>query len=34
MKHATADDPYGTRWLRDQDGRIGAFIIETWQKAR
>ena len=32
MKHATADDPYGTRWLETKTVESGAFVIETWQK--
>src|SRR6266567_3622778 len=32
MKHATADDPYGTKWLETKTIESGPFIIETWQK--
>jgi len=31
-KHATADDPYGTKWLETKTVESGAFVIETWQK--
>ena len=31
MKHATADDPYGTKWLETKTVE-SAFVIETWQK--
>src|SRR5713101_7821260 len=32
MKHASADDPYGTKWLETKTVESGAFVIETWQK--
>jgi peptide/nickel transport system substrate-binding protein len=32
LKHATADDPYGTKWLETKTVESGAFVIETWQK--
>jgi peptide/nickel transport system substrate-binding protein len=32
MKHATPDDPYGTKWLETKTIESGPFIIETWQK--
>ena len=32
LKHATADDPYGTRWLETKTIESGPFIIENWQK--
>src|SRR6266850_6648130 len=32
LKHATADDPYGTTWLETKTIESGPFIIETWQK--
>jgi len=32
MKHATADDPYGLKWLETKTVESGPFIIETWQK--
>src|SRR6266571_4743087 len=32
MKHATTDDPYGTRWLETKTVESGPFVIETWQK--
>jgi len=32
LKHATADDPYGTKWLETKTIESGPFIIETWQK--
>ena len=31
-KHATADDPYGTKWLETKTIESGPFIIENWQK--
>jgi peptide/nickel transport system substrate-binding protein len=31
LKHATADDPFGTKWLETKTVESGAFIIETWQ---
>src|SRR6266571_3245141 len=32
LKHATADDPYGARWLETKTIESGPFVIETWQK--
>jgi peptide/nickel transport system substrate-binding protein len=32
LKHATADDPYGLKWLETKTVESGAFVIETWQK--
>ncbi len=32
MKHATADDPYGTKWLETKTVESGPFVIENWQK--
>jgi peptide/nickel transport system substrate-binding protein len=32
MRHATADDPYGTKWLETKTVESGPFVIETWQK--
>src|SRR5215467_1390042 len=32
MKHATADDPYGAKWLETKTVESGPFVIETWQK--
>ena len=32
LKHATADDPYGTKWLETKTIESGPFIIENWQK--
>src|SRR6266487_6590394 len=32
LKHATVDDPYGTKWLETKTIESGAFVIETWQK--
>ena len=32
MKHATADDPYGLKWLETKTISSGPFVIETWQK--
>jgi peptide/nickel transport system substrate-binding protein len=32
MKHATADDPYGLKWLETKTIASGPFVIETWQK--
>jgi peptide/nickel transport system substrate-binding protein len=32
LKHATADDPYGLKWLEIMTVESGAFVIETWQK--
>ena len=32
MKHATADDPYGTKWLETKTIESGPFVIENWQK--
>lgn len=32
LKHATADDPFGTKWLETKTVASGAFVIETWQK--
>ena len=31
-KHATADDPYGIKWLETKTVASGAFMIENWQK--
>ena len=32
MKHATADDPYGAKWLETKTVESGPLVIETWQK--
>src|SRR5215470_3654947 len=32
MKHATADDPYGIKWLETKTIESGPFVIENWQK--
>ena len=32
MKHATPDDPYGTKWLETKTVESGPFVIENWQK--
>jgi peptide/nickel transport system substrate-binding protein len=32
MKHASADDPYGAKWLETKTVESGPFVIETWQK--
>src|SRR6266704_589395 len=32
MQHATADDPYGLKWLETKTIESGPFVIETWQK--
>jgi peptide/nickel transport system substrate-binding protein len=32
MKHATADDPHGTKWLETKTIESGPFVIEQWQK--
>src|SRR4029453_306872 len=32
LKHATADHPYGAKWLETKTVESGAFVIETWQK--
>src|SRR5262245_38050168 len=32
MKHATAEDPYGTKWVATRTIESGAFIIENWQR--
>src|SRR5262249_61986025 len=32
VKHATADDPYGTKWLETKTVESGPFVIENWQK--
>jgi peptide/nickel transport system substrate-binding protein len=32
LKRATADDPYGLKWLETKTVESGAFVIETWQK--
>src|SRR5215510_13749175 len=32
LKHATADDPYGTTWLETKTVESGPFVIEAWQK--
>jgi len=32
LKHATADDPYGIKWLETKTVESGAFRIETWQR--
>src|SRR5262245_29783679 len=32
MKHASADDRYGARWLETKTIESGPFVIETWQK--
>jgi peptide/nickel transport system substrate-binding protein len=32
MKHATADDPFGAKWLETKTVESGPFVIETWQK--
>jgi ABC-type transport system substrate-binding protein len=30
IQHATADDPYGTKWLETKTVESGPFVIETW----
>ena len=32
LKHATADDPFGTKWAETKAIESGPFVIETWQK--
>src|SRR5256885_12293162 len=32
IKHAAADDPYGTKWLETKTVESGPSVIETWQK--
>src|ERR687888_1023810 len=32
LKHATADDPYGIKWLETKTIESGPFVIENWQK--
>jgi peptide/nickel transport system substrate-binding protein len=32
LKHATADDPFGTKWSETKAIESGPFVIETWQK--
>jgi peptide/nickel transport system substrate-binding protein len=32
LRHATADDPHGLKWLETKTVESGAFVIETWQK--
>jgi len=32
MKHATADDPYGLKWLETKTVESGPFVIDAWQK--
>ena len=32
MQHATADDPYGIKWLETRTVESGPFVIENWQK--
>src|SRR5207244_7595970 len=32
LKHATADDPYGAKWLETRTVESGPFVIEHWQK--
>lgn len=32
MKHATAEDKFGTKWLETKTVESGPFIIENWQK--
>jgi hypothetical protein len=32
LKHATADDPYGLKWLETKTVESWAFVIDTWQK--
>jgi len=30
MKHATADDPWGNKWLSKNSAGAGEFIVESW----
>jgi peptide/nickel transport system substrate-binding protein len=32
LKHATADDPMGAKWLETNTVESGPFVIETWKK--
>jgi peptide/nickel transport system substrate-binding protein len=32
LKHATPDDPFGTRWLETKTIESGAFVIDNWQR--
>jgi peptide/nickel transport system substrate-binding protein len=32
LKHATADDPLGAKWLETKTVESGPFVIESWQK--
>ena len=32
LKHATPDDPTGTKWLETHTIESGPFVIETWEK--
>jgi len=32
LQHATADDPYGIKWLETKTVESGPFVIETWEK--
>src|SRR5207237_6798265 len=33
LKHATADDPYGTKWLETKTVESGHFVVDHWQKS-
>jgi peptide/nickel transport system substrate-binding protein len=32
LRHATADDPFGAKWLETKTVESGPFVIENWQK--
>jgi peptide/nickel transport system substrate-binding protein len=32
LKHATADDPMGAKWLETKTIESGPFVVENWQK--
>jgi peptide/nickel transport system substrate-binding protein len=32
LRHATADDPLGAKWLETKTVESGPYVIETWQK--
>jgi peptide/nickel transport system substrate-binding protein len=32
LRHATADDPFGIKWLETKTVESGPFVIEHWQK--